>query len=103
MTDYTINFDKMLAPGDDDQRGYSLNIGDQLGQYRIVRPLGRGGMGEVYEAENVVNRKRIALKVLPNGAGRPRPVNYGGDRRPQSRRSQDHRLQSGTGRPRPVI
>ena len=45
MTDNTINFDRTLASGGDGQRGYSLNIGDQLGQYRIMRPLGRGGMG----------------------------------------------------------
>jgi formylglycine-generating enzyme required for sulfatase activity/tRNA A-37 threonylcarbamoyl transferase component Bud32 len=48
--------------------GYTLGAGEVLGQYRIVRPLGRGGMGEVYEAENVVNRKRVALKVLPRAA-----------------------------------
>lgn len=47
---------------------YSLIPGMVLGQYRILRPLGRGGMGEVYEAENVVNRKCVALKVLPRAA-----------------------------------
>ena len=54
----------------DGPKGYTLAPGDVLGQYRIIRPLDRGGMGEVYEAENVVNRKRYALKVLPRAATR---------------------------------
>ena len=60
---------KTLGGGDGESRGgYTLAEGPVLGQYRIIRALGRGGMGEVYEAENVVNRKRYALKVLPQAA-----------------------------------
>lgn len=36
----------------------------QLGPYRIVRQLGRGGMGTVYEGENVQTGERAAVKVL---------------------------------------
>ena len=49
-------------------KGYTLVPGEVLGQYRMIRPLGRGGMGEVYEAENVVTRKKFALKVLSRAA-----------------------------------
>lgn len=44
---------------------YLLKAGDQLGVYRVVRPLGAGGMGEVYLVEHQHLRKRYALKILP--------------------------------------
>src|SRR3954453_15286190 len=42
-----------------------VNPGDLVGHYTIVEALGKGGMGEVFVAEDARLHRRVALKVLP--------------------------------------
>jgi eukaryotic-like serine/threonine-protein kinase len=43
----------------------SAEIPETLGVYRLIREVGRGGMGVVYEAEQGLLKQRVAVKVLP--------------------------------------
>ncbi len=42
-----------------------LSVGDKLGPYEILALIGKGGMGEVYRAQDARLRREVAVKVLP--------------------------------------
>lgn len=53
------------------QQSIELPVSDSiqtLGDYRVIREIGRGGMGLVFEAEQISLRRRVALKTLPMAA-----------------------------------
>jgi serine/threonine protein kinase len=47
-----------------------LCVGDKLGPYEILAPLGAGGMGEVYRAKDTKLKRDVAVKVLPEAFAR---------------------------------
>ena len=55
------------APTTDRHIESRLTPGQTFGPYRIEHLLGKGGMGEVYEAEELDSGRRIALKLLTHG------------------------------------
>lgn len=40
-------------------------IGKELSHYKIIADIGRGGMGEVYRARNLLLNREVAIKILP--------------------------------------
>jgi hypothetical protein len=75
--------------------GEAQSVPATVGGYRVVRPLGGGGMGTVYEAEEIATGRRVALKLLaPELADSPEAI---------ARFRAEGRLASGIAHPRCVF
>jgi serine/threonine protein kinase len=60
-----------LLAGGDNSPGHALETGRPFGGYHILRCLGKGGMGAVYEVEEIETGRRLALKVLTHALDSP--------------------------------
>lgn len=60
---------RMFLGGDDSPKGdeRTVELPDRIGDYRIVRMLGHGGMGVVYEAVQTNPVRHVALKIIKPG------------------------------------
>ncbi|MDP6990736.1 MAG: serine/threonine-protein kinase, partial [Planctomycetota bacterium] len=68
----------LLPPGADGKEGAhsAFSPGDVLADFSLVRLLGRGGMGEVWEAREESLRRHVALKLMLPQSASQRTVDY---------------------------
>src|SRR5215510_7763471 len=61
----TVRKRDIVSHAADTLSGLTLTPATRIGPYEVVRRIGVGGMGEVYEAVDTALRRRVAIKVLP--------------------------------------
>jgi hypothetical protein len=90
----------------EDSRAGSPSL-TQIGDYQILREIGRGGMGVVYEAEQISLGRRVALKILPKRVGSDRMTAERFRREARRRTTAPHQhracLRRGPGRRCPLL
>ena len=63
---------------------------EMISHYRIIRPLGAGGMGEVYLAQDTKLDRKVAIKFLPRKASQDEQAKQRLAREAQVAASLDH-------------
>jgi serine/threonine protein kinase len=59
---------QLIGDASGDHESSSAAIGKDFGEYTVLREIGRGGMGIVYEAVHRQQGRRCALKIIPQAA-----------------------------------
>ncbi len=68
LIDATSQYSEAKTVPEWPERNRPLDFKEPVGSFIINREIGRGGMGVVYEATEIILNRRVALKVLPPAA-----------------------------------